>query len=65
MLVKIPSDGQPDHTLMELIINGSDGVFRDTFVVAGVLAVLVLVASLYVHDNFMELGGSKGHMAPE
>ncbi|AHF91738.1 MFS transporter [Opitutaceae bacterium TAV5] len=51
--------------VMGLIIDGSGGVFRYTFVVAGVLAVLALVAGLYVHGKFMKLGGPRGYVAPE
>ncbi|RRJ95235.1 MFS transporter [Opitutaceae bacterium TAV4] len=50
---------------MGLLIDGSSGGFRYTFVVGGALAVLALAAGLYVHGKFMKLGGPKGYVAPE
>ncbi|RRJ95242.1 MFS transporter [Opitutaceae bacterium TAV4] len=50
---------------MGLLIDGSGGVFRYTFAVGGVFAVLALIAGFYVHAKFMKLGGPKGYVAPE
>lgn len=51
--------------LMGLLIDRSGGVYRYTFVVAGVLTVLALFAGLQVYRKFMRLGGPTGYVAPE
>lgn len=51
--------------VMGLIIDRSGGIYRYTFVVGCVMAVLALLSGLYVHSHFMKLGGPKGYVAPE
>lgn len=51
--------------LMGLLIDGAGHFYRLTFVMAGVLAALALLAAYYVHGKFMQLGGPKDYQAPE
>ncbi|MFA6286019.1 MAG: MFS transporter [Opitutaceae bacterium] len=51
--------------VMGLVIDRSGGIYRHTFSVACGLAVVALVAGLYVHRQFMKLGGPGGYVAPE
>ncbi|MFV0338935.1 MAG: MFS transporter [Chthoniobacterales bacterium] len=48
-----------------VLIDQSGGVYRYTFVIGGALAVLALLASIYVYIRFMRLGGPKDYVAPE
>ncbi|MDR1283143.1 MAG: MFS transporter [Opitutaceae bacterium] len=51
--------------LIGLMIDTTGNVFRYTFAVSCVLAILAVVAGLVVHQKFMKLGGPKGYIAPE
>lgn len=47
------------------LIDATGRVYRLTFVVGGVLALMALACAWYVHGKFMKLGGPKSYVAPE
>ena len=48
-----------------LVIDQSGGVFRYTFLLGGIVALLAAIVSLYVNYRFVKLGGNKNYVAPE
>jgi maltose/moltooligosaccharide transporter len=50
--------------LMGLFLDRSGHDYRLTFLVAGILAILGLVALVKVHKQFLQLGGPKNYIAP-
>ena len=47
------------------MLDATGHVYRYTFLVSGVFALLGFLGLLVVHQRFMALGGPKGYVAPE